>query len=85
MLEILGTIGGNILSLPGILGLAIGMMTRNAVLAAIFGGLIGVVETLIFNGFDFSRVELLDLSIAISVGILAGLVGCGVRRIGSSV
>ncbi len=85
MLEILGTIGGNILSLPGILGLAIGMMTRNAVLAAILGGLIGVIETLIFDGFDFARVEMLDLSIAISVGIAAGLVGCGVRRIGSSV
>lgn len=85
MLEILGTIGGNILSLPGILGLAIGMMTRNVGLAAILGGVIGIFETLILTGFDFSKVEILDLSIAICVGIAAGLMGSGIRRIGASV
>lgn len=85
MLEILGTIGGNILSLPGILGLAIGMMTRKLALAAILGALIGLFETLVFVGFDFARVEMLDLTIAICVGIAAGLVGCGIRRVGASV
>lgn len=44
MLDLLGTIGGNALSLPGILGLALGMMTRNWRLAAILGGVVGVVE-----------------------------------------
>ena len=33
MLNLLGTIAGNILSLPGILGLALGMTTRNLLLA----------------------------------------------------
>lgn len=85
MLEILGTIGGNILSLPGILGVAIGMMTRNVGLAAILGGVIGILETLIFDDFDFARIEMLDLSIAVCVGIAAGLMGSGIRRLGASV
>ena len=45
MLDLLGTIGGNILSLPGILGLALGMMTRNISLGAGLGGVVGIVET----------------------------------------
>ena len=39
MLNILGTLAGNILGLPGILGLALGMMTRNFAVAAVLGGI----------------------------------------------
>jgi len=75
MLEILGTIGANILSLPGILGLAVGMMTRNLLLAAALGVLIGVAETLIFVGFQVAEIETMELLIAIAVGLLAGTIG----------
>ncbi|NDR58395.1 hypothetical protein [Aliiruegeria sabulilitoris] len=85
MLDILGTIAGNILSLPGILGLALGMMTRNLLVAAILGGVVGVAETYIFSGFDFARVEPLDLAIAIGVGVIAGCVGRAIRVRGATV
>ncbi len=82
MLEILGTIAANILSLPGIFGLAFGMMTRSPVLAAILGALTGVAENLIFFGFDLGAQ---DLIIAIGVGIIAGCLGSWVRRKGTTV
>ncbi|SDK28792.1 hypothetical protein [Aliiruegeria lutimaris] len=85
MLDILGTIAGNILSLPGIFGLALGMMTRNLLLAAIFGAVIGVIETYIFAGFDFSQAEPLELTIAICVGVVAGCVGRAIRVRGATV
>ena len=85
MLEILGTIGGNILSLPGILGLALGMTTRNWMLGASLGGAVGVVETLIFAGFSFGQVETLELVIAVFVGMAAGAVGSGIRVKGATV
>lgn len=85
MLDILGTIAGNILSLPGILGLALGMMTRNLILAAILGGLVGVAETYIFAGFDPSRIDPLDLGIAVSVGVIAGCIGRAIRVRGATV
>lgn len=85
MLNILGTIAGNILSLPGILGLAFGMMTRNYALAAVFGGLVGVIETLLFAGFNFANVELLELVVAVLVGVAAGTVGCAIRIKGTTV
>lgn len=85
MLEILGTIAGNILSLPGIVGLALGMATRKLWLAAAMGACVGVLETVIFAKFDFSKVEALELMIAISVGILAGATGSAIRKKGASV
>lgn len=85
MLEILGTIAGNILSLPGIVGLALGMATRKLWLAAAMGACVGVVETVIFAKFDFAKIEALELMIAISVGVLAGALGCAVRHKGTSV
>ncbi len=83
MLEILGTIGGNILSLPGILGLALGMMTRNPVLGAMLGGLVGIFETMIFAHWQFANVESLELLIAIVVGVCAGALGSAIRLKGS--
>ncbi|TMV05620.1 hypothetical protein FGK63_16385 [Ruegeria sediminis] len=85
MLELLGTIGGNILSLPGILGLALGMMTRNFALAGALGGLVGVLETLLFAKFNFGNIEMLELTVAILVGIAAGTLGCAIRIKGTTV
>lgn len=85
MLDILGTIGGNVLSLPGILGLALGMMTRRLWLGALMGGLVGVVETLIFAHWQFANVELLELMIAIVVGVCAGTLGTAIRLKGATV
>ncbi|KIC45024.1 hypothetical protein RA28_11025 [Ruegeria sp. ANG-S4] len=85
MLDILGTIGGNVLSLPGILGLALGMMTRKLWLGALMGGVIGVLETLIFAHWQFGNIETLELMIAIIVGICAGSVGTAIRLKGATV
>ena len=82
MLNLLGTIAGNILSLPGILGLGLGMMTRNVVVAAILGALVGVGETMIFAKFQTANIDVLELLIAVLVGVLAGMVGCAIRRKG---
>ncbi|MET1410963.1 hypothetical protein ABVF61_01785 [Roseibium sp. HPY-6] len=85
ILDLLGTIGGNVLSLPGILGLALGMMTRNWILAGILGALVGIAETFIFAGFNMAEVRMFDLSIAIIVGVLAASLGCVIRHKGATV
>ena len=85
MLEILGTIGANIVSLPGILGLALGMMTRRLALAAILGGIVGIVETFIFANFQLGNIAMLELVVAILVGIMAGALGCAIRLKGATV
>lgn len=85
MLDILGTIAGNILSLPGILGLALGMTTRNPALGAALGGVVGITQTLIFAGFSIGHVDLVDLLIAVVVGLAAGAVGCAIRIKGTTV
>ncbi|MGS4885472.1 hypothetical protein [Roseibium sp. MB-4] len=84
-LDLLGTIGGNVLSLPGILGLAAGMMTRNWVLAGFLGAAIGVVETFLFAGFQVSEINLIDLFIAVLIGVLASSFGCAIRHKGATV
>jgi len=84
MLDLIGTIGGNALSLPGILGLAIGMTTRNWILAAILGGAVGIGETLVFAGFSFAKVETFEMGIAILVGVIAGVIGCAIRHKGAT-
>ncbi|MCR9086255.1 MAG: hypothetical protein NXH97_05875 [Rhodobacteraceae bacterium] len=85
MLDILGTIAGNILSLPGILGLALGMMTRNFYLAAVLGAVVGVAETMIFADMTFANVQAMELSIAVLVGIMAACLGCAIRVKGTTV
>lgn len=85
MLELVGTIAGNILSLPGILGLAAGLLTRNLILAAILGGLVGLFEALTFAGFSFSGLEGLETTISILTGILFGTLGSAIRRKGATV
>ena len=84
MLDILGTIGGSVLSFPGILGLALGMMTRNFFVGAALGGIVGVVETFIFANFQLENIGALELVIAIAVGVLAGIVGCAIRTKGTT-
>ncbi|MBN9672736.1 hypothetical protein [Roseibium aggregatum] len=85
MLDLLGTIGGNVLSFPGIFGLGLGMMTRNWILASIMGGIVGVMETLVFTGFHVSEIRLVDLAVAVIVGVLAGSLGCAIRHRGATV
>ena len=85
MLNLLGTIGGNVLSLPGILGLALGMTTRNVYLAMSMGAIVGLLETFIFAHFDFGAIRMLELVVAICVGIAAGALGCGIRIKGTTV
>ncbi len=85
MLNLLGTIGANALSFPGIFGVALGMTTRNLFLGAFLGATVGILETQIFASFRFAEVEALELSVAIVVGVLAGLVGTGLRIKGTTV
>ncbi|MEX0308356.1 MAG: hypothetical protein AB3N12_13310 [Ruegeria sp.] len=85
MLELLGTIGGNVLGLPGILGLALGMMTRQLWLGALLGGLVGLIAPLLFAGWQFSHVGAMALIIAIIVGVCAGSLGTAIRRKGATV
>ncbi|WP_171125586.1 MULTISPECIES: hypothetical protein [unclassified Ruegeria] len=85
MLELLGTIGANIIGLPGILGLALGMMTRNLMLGAAMGGIVGVIETLIFAHWSFANVEMTELVIAVIIGICAGMLGTAIRIKGATV
>ena len=85
MLELLGTIAGNILSLPGILGLGLGMLTRSPILGMILGGLVGVLESYAFARWDFARIDPTELVVAIIVGIVFGLLGSLIRRRGALV
>ncbi|MBE1282651.1 MAG: hypothetical protein GJ676_05005 [Rhodobacteraceae bacterium] len=85
MLNLLGTIAGNILSLPGILGLALGMTTRNVFLGSAMGGVVGVFETMIFAKFQMANVEMLELLIAVAVGLMAGALGSAIRIKGTTV
>jgi LytS/YehU family sensor histidine kinase len=82
MLDLVGIIAANFLSLPGVLGMALGMLTRRPGLAVFLGALVGVFEVAVFAGFDFSQVESLEVIVSIVVGCIAGLVGCFFRRKG---
>lgn len=85
-LDFLGTLGGNILSLPGIVGVALGMMTRNWLVAAVLGALIGVVQTvLVLNHLDFAAINIYDLVIAVAVGVVFATIGCAIRHKGATV
>ncbi len=85
MLNLLGTIGGNVLSLPGILGLALGMTTRNWMVGTGLGAAVGIAETLIFAGFKLAEINMLEFVIAVLVGMAAGALGTGIRIIGTTV
>ncbi|MFV0334972.1 MAG: hypothetical protein ACK5JR_12995 [Tropicimonas sp.] len=85
MLEILGTIAGNILSLPGILGFALGMMTRRFPLGVALGILVGIGKTYVFAGMSFAGIEMVELVVAMGVGAVFGGMGTLVRRQGATV
>jgi|GEM_PF-2045989 len=86
-LDLLGTIGGAILGLPGIVGVALGMTTRNWIVAVILGGGIGILTPVILGGHHAAHVPItaLEYSVSTVIGLMAGLVGCGIRRIGAKV
>ncbi|WP_170349935.1 MULTISPECIES: hypothetical protein [Ruegeria] len=85
MLELLGTIGANIISLPGILGLALGMMTRRLWLGGLMGAVVGVLETVIFAHWNFANVSMVELLIAVVIGLCAGTLGSVIRIKGATV
>lgn len=85
MLEFVGTIAGNVLSLPGILGLALGLLTRNLAIGAALGGIVGLLEALTFAGFSLANVDTLEIVISIVVGICFGSLGVAIRRKGATV
>ena len=85
ILDFLGTVGGNILGLPGLVGLALGMMTRNWALAVVMGIGIGVIATLLFNDFSLAETNAYDVAIAVMIGVMASLVGCAIRHKGATV
>ena len=85
MLEIFGTIAGNILSLPGVLGLGLGLLTRRTGIAVVLGALVGVLETMIFADFTFANIEIFELVISVMVGCIAGALGSAIRRKGTTV
>jgi hypothetical protein len=86
-LDLLGTIGASIIGLPGIIGVAVGMATRNWFVAAVLGGLVGLLAPMILGGSHSTHVAITPMEYAISIGIglLAGLVGCAIRHKGASV
>ena len=85
MLEFIGTIVGNILSLPGILGLALGLMTRNPVLGAVLGALVGLAEVFAFSGFSLANSSGLEIAMSVLVGVVFGSLGSAIRRKGATV
>lgn len=86
VLEILGLIAGNILNLPGILGVGLGMTTRNPVIGAVLGALVGVVSTYVFFA-DLGTGTLVspELFVAVGVGMVFGSLGSLIRRVGATV
>ena len=86
-LDLLGTIGASVLGLPGILGMALGMMTRNWMLAAAMGGVTGLLAPFLLGGSHSTHVSvsMQEYVVAITVGMLAALVGCAVRHKGATI
>jgi hypothetical protein len=86
-LDLLGTIGASVLGLPGILGVALGMTTRNWILAALMGGAIGLIAPILLGGSHSTHVPIsvTEYAIGVIVGILAGLVGSAIRHKGATV
>ena len=49
------------------------------------GAIVGLLETFMFAHFDFGAIRMLELVVAICVGIAAGALGCGIRIKGTTV
>lgn len=86
-LDLLGTIGASVLGLPGILGMALGMATRNWIVAAVLGGAMGLIAPVLLGGSHSTHVAVSmgEYAIGIAVGILSGLVGTAIRHKGTTV
>ncbi|MDO5622096.1 MAG: hypothetical protein Q4G24_11580 [Paracoccus sp. (in: a-proteobacteria)] len=84
-LDFLGTLGSNVIGLPGILGLALGMMTRNWIIAAIAGGIVGIGHVLMFYDLNLPETTTLTFVVAVVVGVAFGILGCLIRRKGALV
>ncbi|MGG7568550.1 hypothetical protein ACQ5SO_20535 [Rhodovulum sp. DZ06] len=84
-LDFLGTIGGAVLGIPGILGLALGMTTRWWSLAAPMGLVVGLAGPLIFGGAHATYVTTMEFAVSAVIGIAAALTGCLIRCKGATV
>jgi hypothetical protein len=87
VLDLVGTIGGAVLGLPGLVGIALGMMTRRPLLALVLGAAVGFLAPVLLGGSHSTDVPVTTLEMAISVviGVLAAQVGCVIRRRGATV
>ncbi|PKQ10495.1 MAG: hypothetical protein CVT70_19380 [Alphaproteobacteria bacterium HGW-Alphaproteobacteria-1] len=87
MLDLVGTIGANVLGLPGILGVSLGLMTRNWILAAVMGATVGLIAPILLGASHATNVAvpLSEHAIGIAIGMLAGLLGCAIRHKGATV
>ena len=87
ILDLLGTIGAAALGLPGILGVGLGMTSRNPIVGAALGGIVGVASPFVLGGSHSTEVPItpLEYGIALLIGVMAGLVGCAIRRKGAKV
>ncbi|PRY86145.1 hypothetical protein [Donghicola tyrosinivorans] len=87
VLDLVGTIGGAVLGLPGLVGIAFGMMTRKPLVALVLGAAVGVLAPVLLGGSHSTDVPITTLEMAISVviGVLAAQVGCVIRRRGATV
>ncbi|SDD56792.1 hypothetical protein [Ruegeria marina] len=87
LLDLVGTIGASVLGLPGILGLALGMTTRNWILAAVMGGIVGLIAPILLGGSHSMNVTVpvAEYVIGMLVGICAGFAGSAVRHKGAKV
>ena len=87
VLDLVGTIGGAVLGLPGLVGVALGMMTRKPLVALVLGAAVGFVAPVLGGGSHSTDVPITTLEMAISVviGVLAAQVGCVIRRRGATV
>lgn len=87
LLDLLGTIGASVLGLPGIVGVGVGMATRKWWLAAIIGGIVGLLAPMVLGGSHSTEVAItqIEYTVSILIGIIAGVVGCAIRHKGAAV
>lgn len=87
LLDLLGTIGGSVLGLPGILGLALGMATRKWALSIGLGAVIGLLAPMLLGGSHSTHVPITmtEYVVSILIGSLAGFFGCVIRHKGATV
>lgn len=87
VLDLVGTIGGAVLGLPGLVGIALGMMTRKPLVALVLGAAVGFLAPILLGGSHSTHVPvtMFEMAISVVIGVLAAQVGCVIRRRGATV